>query len=110
MDHAEVAVNGSRGVEEIGAGAGRVQSTGDFKTYIGGFAGAGDSDTARALRTDAHEYIDGLEKGIVQAARDEFESRRFSAEDTTGVVEPPIRPGRRIRQMDLQGHLRLHAR
>ena len=98
MDHAEIAVNGASGVEKIGAGAGRVKSAGDFETHVGGFAGAGNGDTTRTFGADGQEYIDGLKKRIVEAVGDKFERGRFGTEDLAGVVEPPIRPARRIRQ------------
>ncbi len=110
MDHAEVAVNGLGGVEEVGAGAGRVESAGDFETHVGGFAGAGDGDASGPFAGDAEQEIDGPEEGVVEAARDELKARRFGAEDAAGVVEPSVPPGRRFGQVDLQGHRRLHAR
>ena len=63
VDHAQVAVDRLGGVEDVGAGAGRVERAGDLLADVGRLAGAGDGDAAGA----AVEEIDGLEEGIVQA-------------------------------------------
>ena len=81
-----------------------------FEAHVGGFAGAGDGDAPGPFGGDAEEEIDGLEEGVVESAGDEFEAGRLGAEDTAGVVEPAVPPGRRFGQVDLQGHQRLHAR
>src|SRR5207249_4326858 len=48
VDHAEIAVQRLGGVEDVGARAGRIERAGEFLTDVGGFAGAGDGDTAGA--------------------------------------------------------------
>ena len=49
VDHAQVAVHGPGGVEQVGAGAGRVERADDLLADVGRLADAGDADPAVGL-------------------------------------------------------------
>ena len=51
VDHAEVAVDGSGGVEDVGAGAGGVERADELLADVGGLADAGDGDAAATVGT-----------------------------------------------------------
>ena len=86
MDHAEIAVNGAGGVDEVGAGAGGVERAGDFLADVSRLAGAGDADASGAMV----EQLDRLQKRLVEPIRDGQQRGRFAAHDLPSVIEAII--------------------
>ena len=97
------------GVEDVGAGAGRVEGAGNLEADVGGLAGPGDGDAAEAVVGGAADQFDGLLESGVEALGDEFEGGRFGAKDLAGVAQAVV-AGRRGRGLvDLQRHVGLLA-
>ena len=56
MDHAQVAVNGTGGIQNVSTGAGRVKGAGDLLTDISGFSCSSHGDAAGTTT----QQLDGL--------------------------------------------------
>ncbi len=97
MDHAQVAVDGPGGVEDVGAGAGRVERAGDLLADVGRLAGAGDADAPGA----AAEELDGLQERLVEPLGHLEQGSRFFAHDLTRIGERVEKLGGIV---DLQRH------
>ena len=89
MDHAEIAVHGPGGVEDVGARAGRIEGAGDLLADVGRFAGAGDADAAG----QPLQQIDGLQRRNRPAARRPLQGRRPRRERPRGHGRDAHRPG-----------------
>ena len=76
-------MEGAGGVEDVGAGAGGVQSPGDFLTDVSGLAGAGDTDAADAVS----DKVNRPEERFAEASRDFLQSRGFATDDLARVVK-----------------------
>ncbi len=83
MEHAEIAVHGAGGVEDIGARAGRIEGAGDFLADVRRLAGAGDADAPGA----AIKEFDRLQKGVVEPGGNLFESGGFATDYLAGIGE-----------------------
>ena len=104
VDHAEVAVDGAGGVEDVGAGAGRVEGAGDLLADVGRLAGAGDGEPACATVGEAGEQIHRPREGVVEAVGDEVEGGSLGADDLAGVVQPVAGGRCGVGVQNLKGH------
>ncbi len=84
VDHAKVAVDGTRGIEHVGARAGRIERAGDLLPDVSRLAGAGNGDASGTLK----DQVDGLKERVAQPAGDFFQGAGLGADELPGVVEP----------------------
>ena len=84
MNHAQITVNGARGVQNVSAGAGRVERAGNLLSHVGGFARAGDADSTGATVNQ----IDGFQERIAQALRHQMQRVAFRSDDFPSVCQP----------------------
>src|SRR5690349_17150246 len=90
MQHAQVAVQGFRHVEDVRARAGRVEGAGELEADVGALAGAADGQAAAAGAGERGEQLDGAQERRVEASGDLDEGGGLGADDLAGVVEPVV--------------------
>ena len=100
MDHAQIAVDGAGGVQDVGTGARRVERAGDLLADVGRFAGAGDRDPAGAVPQQLHR----LKERAVETIRHLVKGRRFRTDHLLGISQPVGRLRQRSFGMELEGH------
>src|SRR5262249_8350900 len=83
VHHAEIAVHGPRGIENVGPRARRVEGAGDLLANVCGLAGARDGDSA----TTGGEEPNGFHKGGAEPVRNLLQGGGFRADNLPAVFQ-----------------------
>src|SRR5262249_48034437 len=113
VQHAQVAVDGPGGVEDVAARAGGVERPGELQADVGRLAGAADGQPAAAGAGHGQQQLDGLKERRVEAVGDAVQRGGLGADDFAGVVELFVLAGGTVAGgpivVDVQRHARLPA-